>query len=129
MTVDTSLLDDLLRRMLAAGLRELEVEEGSVRIAMRLGDGLHAPSAVAATPVKVTTHAIGRFRTSHPRRPGAGVKPGDLVQAGTILGYLEIGPTLTGIVAPTGGTVAEVLVSEGQLLGYGAPVFTLNKEA
>lgn len=129
MTVDPSLLDDLLRRMLAAGLRELEVQEGSVRIAMRLGDGLPAPVAVAAIPVNVTTHAIGRFRSTHPRRPGDSVKPGDVVRAGAVLGYLEVGPTLTGIVAPASGTVAEVLAAEGELLGYGARAFTLDKEA
>lgn len=129
MTVDTTLLDDILRRMLAAGLRELEVEQGGARIAMRLGDGPREPAPVAAIPVDVTTHAIGRFRTAHPRRPGESVKPGDLVQAGAILGYLEVGPTLTGIVAPAGGTVAEVVTTDGQLLGYGARVFILNKES
>ncbi len=128
MTVDTNLLDDLLRRMLAAGLRELEVEQGGVRIAMRLGGSPGAPAPSPVATIDVVTHAIGRFRTAHPRRAGESVKPGDAIRAGAVLGYLEVGPTLTGIVAPASGKIAEVVATEGQLLGYGARVLTLSEE-
>lgn len=122
--IDIALLDDLLHRMQAAGLAELDVQQGQTRIAMRLG----AVPAVAPVTKAVAVHAegIGVFRASHPRRPGEELQPGASVSRGTVLGYCETDFTLTAIAAPVAGTLSQVLASDGKLLGYGTHVFTVE---
>jgi biotin carboxyl carrier protein len=124
--ISIALLDDLLKRMLVAGLIELDVRDGDASIAMRLGA---KPTATARNPVPVRSQGIGVFRATHPRRPNGAPKPGDNVLKGTALGYLEASGTLTAIIAPTSGTLSETRATEGELLGYGAHVFTLEESA
>lgn len=124
--IDIALLDDLLDRMRASGLTELEVQQGEIRIAMRLGA---AVDAAPSKPVPVLSEGIGTFRPAHPRRPGLSVKPGDTVPKGMVLGYLEIGLTLTAITAPAAGILSEIIAKDGDLLGFGAHVFTLEARA
>lgn len=124
-TVD--LLDDLLKRMQAAGLSELEVQQGDTSITMRLGTA--APTTASSKPVSVRSQSLGIFHASHPRRPGSALKIGDQVLKGTALGYLEASGTLTAVVAPATGTLSEVLASDGDLIGFGSHVFTLEESA
>jgi biotin carboxyl carrier protein len=124
-TVD--LLDDLLKRMQAAGLSELEVQQGDTSIIMRLGSAV--PAVASSKPVPVRSQSLGTFRASHPRRPNTAFKPGDHVLKGTALGYLEASGTLTVIPAPVAGTLSEILARDGDLIGFGAHVFTLEESA
>lgn len=124
-TVD--LLDDLLKRMRAAGLTELEVQQGDTSIIMRLGSA--APATGPSKPIPVRSQSLGIFHASHPRRPGTALKIGDQVMKGTALGYLEASGTLTAIVAPANGTLSEVLPSDGNLIGFRSHVFTLEETA
>jgi biotin carboxyl carrier protein len=124
--ITIALLDDLLKRMQSAGLTELEVQDGDATIAMRLGA---AVTATARKSVPVRTQGVGIFRATHPRRPDSAPKPGDKLLKGTALGYLEASGTLTAIIAPTSGTLSDTHAIEGELLGYGAHVFTLEESA
>lgn len=121
--IDTALLDDLLKRMQAAGLTELEVQQGDTKIAMRLGT---TPAVMPGTTTPVHTQSLGIFRASHPRRKASEQKLGQKVPKGTVLGYLEAASTLTAITASTTGTIIAILAADGDLLGYGAHVFTLE---
>ena len=124
--ISTALLDDLLKRMQAAGLTELDVKDGDTTIVMRLGG---APIAAAQSPVAVRSQGIGIFRAAHPRRSKSAPKPGDKLCEGEALGYLESDYTLTAIVAPASGTLAEKHAEDGDLLGFGAHVFTVEESA
>lgn len=125
--IDIAVLDDLLDRMLTAGLSELAVQQGEVRIVMRLSAEI--PAGSASKPVPVRTESIGTFRAAHPRRPAGAIKPGDDVPKGIALGYLEAGATLTAIVSPVSGTLSEVIAADGDLLGFGSHVFTVEESA
>jgi biotin carboxyl carrier protein len=125
--IDIAFLDDMLGRMLAAGLSELEIEDGGSRLVLRLGS---APgSAPPVSSIEVKAEAIGRFRAAHPRRPDMAVRPGDRTAGGAVLGYLELGATLTSIIAPADGVVTAIAPAEGQLVSYGEKLFTIKGEA
>lgn len=128
--IDIAFLDDLLRRMRAAGLSELEIEQDGVRVFMGMGGmGQPAPPKAEPTQTKIRAEGIGTFLPSHPRRPGTTLRSGDKVSSGMVLGYLAFGPTLTAIVSPIAGTLSEILVEDGTLVGFGEHVFTIEAEA
>lgn len=124
MSKDIALLDDLLTRMLAAGLIDLDIETDGRRIRMRLGNG--SALSDAGEPVAVLSSGIGQFRAAHPRRPGSSISLGDTVQAGATLGYLQSGPTLLAIAAPMAGTMTEILATDGDTVGFGDRVFMIK---
>lgn len=125
--IGVDLLDDLLKRMQAAGLSELEVQQGDTSIVMRRG--VAAPAAAPSKTIPVRSQSLGTFHASHPRRPNTALKTGDAVLKGTALGYLEANGTLTAIVAPATGTLSEILAKDGDLIGFGTHVFTLEETA
>lgn len=127
MTLDTKLLDDILSRMIAAGLDELEFEDGPKRIVMRTGQGSQ-PVSVTREAVPVLAQSIGRLRLQHPRRDRPPVVPGDRVSKGMLLGYLEVDQTLSGVISDTDGVLSEVVATDGALVGYGQHVFTIAQE-
>lgn len=124
--IDVNVLDDLLQRMLSSGMAVLDVEYGGARILMRLPNATQSSSSIPL-PMDISTHTIGVFHLSHPRRPLAAAKPGDSVVAGQPVGYLQVGPTLSAVVAPADGTIADIAAREGEVLGFGARVMTINK--
>ena len=119
-------LDRLLAAMLAAGLEELEVCEGDRRIRLRIGP---APRSVETERVQVLAAAMGTFLDRHPRRPGPPLKAGDVVTAGAMVGYLRCGPTLVPVVAPNAGRIHALEARVGELVGHGAHLLTIDREA
>lgn len=63
--------------------------------------------------------SVGIFRRTHPLRTSALVKPGQRVTAGDPVGLLQIGALLVHVVAPKDGTMIDVLVEDGAVVGYG----------
>jgi biotin carboxyl carrier protein len=53
-------------------------------------------------------------------------KPGDVVQQGDTLCNLEAMKMKSPIRSPVAGTVAQVLISEGQNVGHGDVLFTVR---
>lgn len=126
MKVDERLLDDLLVRMRAAGLRELEVAQDGLRIVMRLPVAPRSARDGKTASVEVTTTGMGVFHLAHPHRPDDKRAQGQRVSAGEILGYLQAGQTLIAIRAPVAGTIASIDIGEGVVAGYGQRVMTLG---
>ena len=126
--IDAAFLDDVLGRMLAAGLNELELEDDDRRLVMRLGSAT-GPTTQQVSAITVKAGAIGRFRISHPRRPDTAIQTGDRVGRGSVLGYIELGATLTAITSPADGTVTDIVPAEGQLMSYGEHLFTIEGKA
>ena len=120
-------LDRLLARMLNDGLQLLEVSQGSERIRLRLPDGPIGRSA-PRVEAKVLTKGLGRFLAAHPRSGVPGLKPGDHVDPGGIVGFIRNGAVLLPIVSAQAGEVSVVHVAADSLVDFGAPVLTLMVE-
>ena len=83
-------------------------------------EGTHQPALVVRAP------APGIFLQQHPLRDRAIAVVGDDVAADAPLGLLQIGPLLLPVTTPSTGTVTDVLVPHGTIVGYGTPLFELQ---
>jgi acetyl-CoA carboxylase biotin carboxyl carrier protein len=87
-----------------------------------------APDAVVqdAGLVTIDASSIGTFyRASRPDLPPY-VEVGSTVEADTTVGLIEAMKVFTGVTAGLRGTVAEVLVEDGQFVEYGQPLFRVR---
>lgn len=88
------------------------------------GGGAMAPPAPIPSPQALPNaiHAAtpGLFQPAEDVRP---IAEGATVQAGAIVGFLRAGALLSPITAPCAGQLGRCLAQEGDLLGYGSPVF------
>ncbi|HEX9857263.1 MAG TPA: biotin/lipoyl-containing protein [Paracoccaceae bacterium] len=120
-------LDRILGWMQAAGIGELTLRHRKRRLRLQLDSASAAATAPPPEPRQILSPGLGRFLAAHPRRPGIRVEPGTGIVTGQILGYLQTGATLTAITAGQSGTVARILATDGDLLGYGTPVLALEE--
>jgi acetyl-CoA carboxylase biotin carboxyl carrier protein len=90
-----------------------------------------SPSAPSAAPAEEQLHTVkspivGTFYEA----PGPGalpfVKPGDQVAAGQVLCIIEAMKLMNEIESDTSGEVVKVLVSNGQPVEYGQPLFAIR---
>ena len=88
-----------------------QLEAGAVRAA--------APTGAAARSLAVTADVAGIFLTRHPWGGGKLPGPGDRVQAGEVVGLLQIGLLLAPVLAPVAGRLGKTLLSPGAQAGYG----------
>jgi acetyl-CoA carboxylase biotin carboxyl carrier protein len=140
-SANTSFSDpDLVARLTswleASGASELEITTQDGRaLKIVLGDGprpapVHNAVAVpaempepAGRPIKAPI--AGVFRDRHPAAdasPLAG--EGRALDAGAVVGFVEVGPMLLPVSAPETAVVAEVLACAGDLVGYGDIILT-----
>jgi acetyl-CoA carboxylase biotin carboxyl carrier protein len=112
----------------AAGARELEIttQDGQA-LKIVLGEAavpaeMRVPEA-AGQPVKAPI--IGFFRDGHPAAEASRLSSeGRTLEAGAIVGFVEVGPVLLPVVAPEAAVVTEVLARAGDLVGYGDIILT-----
>jgi biotin carboxyl carrier protein len=125
--ISTADLDRVLALMQQHGIRSLTLREGGARLSLTLGDGTGA----CTEPVEhmVRARGIGSFQPSHPRRSEPAVRPGDRVEATTIVGFLQAGSILVPVVAGRAGRVQQLHAEAGSLVGYGDPILTLLAES
>jgi acetyl-CoA carboxylase biotin carboxyl carrier protein len=114
------------------GLLELKGPTASLRllhdgpdVAVQTFDGTeatqpHQPALVVRAP------GPGVFLDRHPLRESAMAPVGADVLAQAPLGFLQVGPLLMPVPAPLTGTVLDVLVPPGTVVGYGTPLFSLQ---
>lgn len=125
----------------AAPLIAHAVPMAAMPMAASLAQGSHAPAAAAAPPASpssaptaaaeeelhtVKSPIVGTFYEA----PGPGalpfVKPGDQVAAGQVLCIIEAMKLMNEIEADASGEVVKVLVSNGQPVEYGQPLFAIR---
>jgi len=92
---------------------------------VRVGEGEESPS-VDVPSMTVRAPSPGIFLDRHPLHERAIALVAADVRAGDPLGFLQIGPLLLAVPAPRGGTVIDVLVAHGTMVGYGAPLFVMQ---
>ena len=156
MRVDTDLIRELADMLSANDLTEIQVEDGDRKIKVRrdaahvggaltpaqiaafgmLQDGgraavplpaaAGADSAVAADVNAVKSPMVGTAFLS----PEPGAKPfvsiGDAVKAGDTLLIVEAMKVMNPIIAPAGGVVTQILVSDGQPVEFDQPLMVIG---
>lgn len=130
-------VDDALVRKLAAlltetGLTEIEYETGEQRIRVTRGGGATlagapaAPAAPAAPPASegpppgaVMSPMVGTAYAASEPGTAPFVKVGDKVSKGQTLLIIEAMKVMNPIPAPHGGTVQQILFTDGRPVEYG----------
>lgn len=147
------LIDFLVKKDIA----EFELEQGDVKLRVKRTTAAAAPlvvstSAVASAPLANTasaaTPAVAPAATSEnddglyvvkspivgtfyeAASPGAAVfaKEGDTVAVGKVLCIVEAMKLMNEIESEVAGTVVQVLVSNGQPVEYGQPLFKIRQQ-
>lgn len=88
-----------------------------------------APLAEEVPEVQLVTVAalvVGVFHFAHRGFPQGMPQVGDQVQAGQILGSIELMHVPTDLVSPVSGTLAEILVDDGAGVEYGQPLLLIR---
>jgi acetyl-CoA carboxylase biotin carboxyl carrier protein len=145
--IDTALIETLAEIVTRLNLSELEIEQGEfkIRIARQLNSsavqgGLAQPSA--SIPMMGQPATLPHAKLDHPgtvKSPMVGtaylrpspdavafVEIGSQVKAGEKLLLVEAMKTFNEIVAPTSGTVAKILIEDGQPVEYGQPLLIIE---
>ena len=136
--IDEALIRKLADLLKETGLNEIEYESGPQRIRVNRGQAhgavlapavapaaLAPPPAPAAAAVEgppagaVTSPMVGTAYLA--AEPGASpfVKVGDLVKAGQTLLIIEAMKVMNPILAPQGGTVSDIMISDGRPVEFG----------
>jgi acetyl-CoA carboxylase biotin carboxyl carrier protein len=141
LTVDAELIEKLADLMEDKGLTELELSEGEHALKLSRRQGGAAPTvAYAPAPAGAASPAGGgeADKADHPGaipspmvgtaylapQPGSDnfVKPGDVIKEGDTLLIIEAMKVMNPIPAPKGGTVKEIIVTDGQPVEFGEPL-------
>ncbi|MFJ1211780.1 acetyl-CoA carboxylase biotin carboxyl carrier protein [Burkholderia pyrrocinia] len=83
------------------------------------------PSPAAGPTSIVRSPSTGIFVTTHPDRAAPQAAIGHRVEAGNVVGLLQIAELYRPVVAERGGVISAIPAEPGGLVGYGAPLFEL----
>jgi acetyl-CoA carboxylase biotin carboxyl carrier protein len=97
--------------------RDAASHEVAVSLAVAIDD---------ARPV-IRAPSVGVFRERHPTHDTPLVERGQTVEPGDVVGLIQVGMLLLHVLAPAGGVVADVLAVDGDIVGYGAPLFKMTE--
>jgi acetyl-CoA carboxylase biotin carboxyl carrier protein len=146
--MSTERIQELLQLMESHELAELELEEGDfkVRLCKQTGPvmqaaALPAPTAPPATTEGVTEPApeemegtviespiVGTFYRSPAPDADAFVKVGDRVEDETVVCIVEAMKVMNEVKAQTSGSIARILVENGDPVEFGQPLFLVKPE-
>ncbi len=149
MKIDVDMVRQLAEMLSDTGLSEIEVEDGDRKIKVSRAvtaasaapvhyaapaSPAPAPAAVAA-PVEAAAPAVDANAVKSPMvgtaylaaEPGAApfVSVGSKVAAGDTILIVEAMKVMNPITAPTGGTVTQLLVENGQPVEFDQPLFVI----
>jgi len=133
------LVKSLAAAMRQSDISELDLEAGSLSVRLRRGPGnahldqapLSVPSDASTLPETddrhiITAPMIGTYYASPTPGAPAFVGEGDDVFVGQTIGIIEAMKIMNEISADRSGTVEAILVSNGQPVEYGSPLFQLS---
>ncbi|MBN3830380.1 hypothetical protein [Burkholderia sp. Ac-20344] len=125
-------------RQISSWLADAGIEFAEIRLAgstVRLtlepaaptGDtgAIGTPSQVAGPTSIVRSPSTGIFVATHPDRAAPQAALGHRVEAGSVVGLLQIAELYRPVVAERGGVISAIHAEPGGLVGYGAPLFEL----
>jgi acetyl-CoA carboxylase biotin carboxyl carrier protein len=85
-----------------------------------------AATSIPAGLVAVTAPMVGRFYSSPAPSDPPYVEVGSKVVAGTTVGLIEVMKVFTSIKTETAGVIERILVSSGEFVEFGQPLFLLR---
>ena len=134
-----SILCDLVRRMAATEVTELELQQGDLRLRLRRGSPVAARAAAADQGGAVGSEGPELHRVKAPltgvyySAPSPGsepfVRPGDWVEHTTVVGLIETMKVFNQVMADCRGRVETILVRQGQLVHAGEPILLVDMAA
>ena len=136
MPIDFDDIDQLVERMRAHGLAEVDLENAKGRIRLRMNETAQSvmpvtvskPAPEAATgPVVVESPLIGIFYRASAPDAKPFVSIGDTVSPGDVLCIIEAMKQMNDIPSVHAGTIEEVFVENGQPVEYGQRLFTISR--
>ncbi|PWE27807.1 acetyl-CoA carboxylase biotin carboxyl carrier protein [Pararhodobacter marinus] len=133
-------IDEILKLVDGSEFDELKLEMGDLKLELRrrganpsapvaapapapaaakTSEPVAAPIAPESGGTEVPAPLLGTFW--HAPRPGAApfVKPGDTVQADTVIGIIEVMKLMNSVEAGIAGTVTEIAAPNGELVEHG----------
>ena len=142
-------MKELIAAVSAANVDEFEYnnEEFSIRIAKKKAKIATVDASVAGVPVQsaaimpeqseeqpeellygdeIKAPLVGTFYAAPSEGADPYVSVGDKVKKGQVIGIVEAMKLMNDVVAACSGTVAEVLVKDGDLVEYGQPLFVIE---
>src|SRR5580692_11098318 len=131
--IDAEAIRALAALLTETNLTDIEIEENGKRIrvsrrksAVVAAAPMHAAPAEAPAPKRegpppgaVTSPMVGTVYVSPEPGASAFVKIGDTVKEGDTLLIVEAMKTMNPILAPRGGTISEICVSDAQPIEFG----------
>jgi acetyl-CoA carboxylase biotin carboxyl carrier protein len=153
--MDVDLLEQIVKLMSANDLNTVDVRDGEKRVVLKRGTAAPtyaapmmqapqyapAPSAPAAPPTGGTTPAViddtaglaaikspmvGTFYTAASPEAKPFVQVGTVVDEDTDVCIIEAMKVFNNIKAETRGTIAKILVTNGQTVEFGQPLFLVK---
>ena len=144
--VDSAAIRELADLLTETGLTEIEIEQRGMRVRVSRGMTHAAAPAVIAAP-SPTAAPASSTEAAKPSGPAAGavpspmvgtvyvaaepgkppfVKTGDSVKEGDTLMIVEAMKTMNPILAPRGGTISEICVSDAQPIEFGQTLLIIS---
>lgn len=141
----TSAVRQLVQLMRDGGIGELDVRQGDLRISLKSAHAIDIervttepavfaappPSAVDVEPETdghvITSPMIGTYYAAPGPNERAFVQVGDRVEVGQTVAIIEAMKIMNEIVSEYAGTVAEMIVKNGEAVEYGHPLIRLHE--
>ena len=140
--MDLQQIEKLVQIIENSSMLEFSIQEGDTKIKMSRRGTMGVPGEAAVTVAQtapaapleedaedetyITSPIVGTFYSAPSPEAKAFVKVGDRVKAGQTVCILEAMKLMNDVVAACSGTVAEVLVKDGDLVEYGQPLFVIE---
>ncbi|SFP04122.1 Biotin carboxyl carrier protein [Cohaesibacter marisflavi] len=117
-----------------AHVQELSLHEGSMHVRVVLTReaeaSRNAPQGFAEVNnlMEVVAPLAAQFLPHHPCHPNSGVRVGQSVRRGDLIGFLLSGPLLTPLVSPCNGVISQLLAEPNMRVGYGTALVSIAKK-
>ena len=132
MPIDTTDIERLAQILERSGVASIEIEENgqSLKLVIEAGERTVASSALAAPTgrpaIVAKADVAGIFVAAHPWRTKSFVEPGQAVEAGAIVGLVQIGRLYVPVLSPAAGIVDSIVAEAGATVGYGTPIVSVR---
>ena len=133
--MDLNEIKALMDRFDTSACTVLELEEGNLRLRLEKGTApVSAAPEIQATPAAPGAAApqpapaeVGTFYAAPAPGETPFVKAGDQVRKGQTVCVLEAMKMMSEVPAPADCIIEEVLVKDGELVGFDAPMFRIRE--
>ncbi len=130
--MDLNEIKALMDRFDTSACTVLELEEGNLRLRLEKGTApVSAAPEIQAAPAEegqtLNAPLVGTFYAAPAPGEAPFVKAGDQVRKGQTVCVLEAMKMMSEVPAPADCIIEEVLVKDGELVGFDAPMFRIRE--